>query len=123
MTESEKLGDRGELDFKHPIEAAEAIKKRLDALLVAWKDESIPEISILDEDVSGLLDGIIERRITTGQSRLASQLGRMGYLLPADAQHRLSEIVGDCARFGISASGQDLTKPYRSRSHGNPLQK
>ncbi len=110
-------------EFQHPKDAAEHIYNEF-SKLISNHSEKTTEWAIAFEDVLGLLDGIMEQRITRGQPRLMLQLTRVCEgLATEDAKREMAELIGDCASYGLTAEGQDLTAPYRGHSHVNSIKK
>ena len=100
-------------EFNTPLEVAVDVLQRLNQLLFSWNDDTNRELAALDEEICGTLEGIVEGRITCGQPRLAELLHQLYSVLPPEPGLEIAEIIGDCARFGVTAVGQELTIPYK----------
>lgn len=110
MTERNRVID-------HPAKAAEDIFERFTNLMAKSREviDQNRRLRTSCEEVSGLLDGMMQRRIASGTSRLSDALREIIEVWPDEPDDELFHIIGDCANFGLSLDGMSLA-PYSGRN-------
>ena len=90
-------------------------------------DMRIPESLSLDararwNDAKGLLYGMYDGRITTGEPRITQNLIAVLDKMPATtkAAKPILDLIGDISRAGLSVQGLDLTRALRRDSGNQP---
>ena len=109
--------DRSELD--HAVTAAEKQLEALERIEDAHTQDikGVRQLRANVEEVAGILAGIKDRRITSGQARLSILLNQIIQNWPeTEVPNELFHILGDCASFGLSVEGQHMGT-YTGRGH------
>lgn len=109
----------------HAANAAEDIFERFSSVVEENRSviESDRRLRVRCEEVSGLLDGMMQRRIRSGTVHLSTSLHEIIEKWPqGEPVDELFYIAGDCMNFGLSLEGIPLG-PYSGQTHSRGFSK